>query len=151
MLFLSFIDLSSKKARGEKESMVVFPNTVVGHLPFPLATLYLVLLLTFSHTSSYTPDEDTFQATEGCRVVRPARGCGHGRRAKATLATSSSDKCRSDLKPGRGRGGRKSSRVGATSLTIGAVSDDSGKSLINTHTRPSMWFTHISSVIFASC
>ena len=61
--------------------------------------------------SSYTPDEDTAQATEGRRVVRPARGRGRGR--------------------GRGR----SARAGASFLTIGGVSDDSGKLLINTHTR----------------
>ena len=90
-----------------------------------------MLLLTFSLMSSYTPDEDTAQATEGHRVVRPAHG--RGRSTKATLASSSSDKCRSDLKPGRGRGGRTSSRVGATSLTIGAVSEHSGRS----HTFPS--------------
>ena len=70
--------------------------------------------------SSYTPDEETGQTTEGRRVVRPAHGRGRS-----------------------ARGGRKSSRAGATSLTIGAgaVSDNSGKSLINTHTRPSTWFT----------
>ena len=73
-----------------------------------------MLLLTFSLMSSYTPDEDTAQATEGRRVVRPARGRGRGR----------------------------SARAGASFLTIGGVSDDSGKSLINTRTRPSTWFTH---------
>ena len=62
--------------------------------------------------SSYTPDEDTAQAIEGHRVVRPARGRG------------------------------RSARAGASFLTIGGVSDDSGKSLINTSTRPSTWFTH---------
>ena len=62
--------------------------------------------------SSYTPDEDTAQTTEGRRVVRPARGRG------------------------------RSARAGASFLTIEGVSDDSGKSLINTSTRPSMWFTH---------
>ena len=66
--------------------------------------------------SSYTPDEDTAQAIEGHRVVRPARD--------------------------RGRGRGRSARAGASFLTIGGVSDDSGKSLINTSTRPSTWFTH---------
>ena len=84
--------------------------------------------------SSYTPDEDTAQAIEGLRVVRPARG--RGRSARATVATSCSDKCSSDLKPGRGRGGRTSSRIRATSLTIGAVSEHSGRShLTHTHTH----------------
>ena len=133
---------------GEKESMLVFQNTVVGHTPSPLTpppppplthTLFL-LLLTFSLMSSYTPDEDTAQVTEGHRVVRPAHGRGCS--AKATLASSSSDKCRSDLKPGRGRGGRTSSRVGATSLTIGAVSEHSGRSHTFTHSFPHA-VTHI--------
>ena len=235
----SFIELSSKKkarvrrssSRREGEHASVSEHSGRSHTfpshpppPSPLThTLFLLLLLTFSLMSSYTPDEDTAQTTEGHRVVRPAHG--RGRNAKATLATSSSDKCRSGLKPGSGRGcsakagatslttgavsehngrsrtfpshppppppplthtlflvllftfslmssytpdeetgqttegrrvvrpahgrgrsargGRKSSRAGATSLTIGAgaVSDDSGKSLINTHTRPSTWFT----------
>ena len=103
-------------------------------------TLFLMLLLTFSLMSSYTPDEDTAQATDGHRVVRPAHGRGCS--AKATLASSSSDKCRSDLKPGRGRGGRTSSRVGATSLTIGAVSEHSGRSHTFTHSFPHA-VTHI--------
>ena len=85
--------------------------------------------------SSYTPDEDTAQTTKGCRVVRTAHGRGRGRSARATLVTSSSDKCRSGLKPGssrgRGRGRGRSAKAGATSLNIGA---DSGKSLINTRT-----------------
>ena len=71
-----------------------------------------MMLLTCSLMSKYTPVEDTVQ---GHRVVRPA--CGRGR--------------------GRGR----STKSRATSLTIGGVSDNSGKSLINTRTRPSTWFT----------
>ena len=70
-----------------------------------------MLLLTFSLMSSYTPDEDTAQPTEGHRVVRPARG--------------------------RSRGRGRSAKAGASFLTIEGVSDDSGKSLINTSTRPS--------------
>ena len=99
--------------------------------PTPPHTLFLMLLLTFSLMSSYTPDEDTAQTIEGHRVVRPAHGRGRGRSAKATLATSSSDKCRSGLKPGSGRG--CSAKAGATSLTIGAVSEHNGRS----HTFPS--------------
>ena len=149
----SFIELSSKKkarvrhssSRREGEHASISEQSGRSHtFPSPpppppsspythTHTPFLVLLLTFSLMSSYTPDEDTGQATEGRRVVRPARGRGRGRSAKTTLATSSSDKCRSDLKPGRGRGGRTSSRVGATSLTIGAVSEHSGRS----HTFPS--------------
>ena len=146
----SVIELSSKKkarvrrssSRREGEHASVsehsgrshtFPSHPPPPPPPPLThthTLFLMLLLTFSLMSSYTPDEDTAQATEGHRVVRPAHGRGCS--AKATLASSSSDKCRSDLKPGRGRGGRTSSRVGATFLTIGAVSEHSGRS----HTFP---------------
>ena len=71
--------------------------------------------------SSYTPDGETGQTTEGHRVDRPAHGRGRS-----------------------ARGGRKSSMAGSTSLTIGpgVVSEHSGKSLINTHTRLSTWFTH---------
>ena len=150
---------------GEKESMLVFQNRVVGHTPSPLPPLpppsspyththtpFLVLLLTFSLMSSYTPDEDTGQATEGRRVVRPARGRGRGRSAKTTLATSSSDKCRSDLKPGRGRGGRTSSRVGATSLTIGAVSEHSGRShTFPSHPPPPPPHQPLTHTLFSSC
>ena len=99
--------------------------------PTPPHTLFLMLLLTFSLMSSYTPDEDTAQTIEGHRVVRPSHSRGRGRSAKATLATSSSDKCRSGLKPGSGRG--CSAKAGATSLTIGAVSEHNGRS----HTFPS--------------
>ena len=151
----SFIELSSKKkarvrrssSRREGEHASVSEHSGRSHTfpshpppPPPLTHTLFLLLLTFSLMSSYTPDEDTAQVTEGHRVVRPAHGRGCS--AKATLASSSSDKCRSDLKPGRGRGGRTSSRVGATSLTIGAVSEHSGRSHTFTHSFPHA-VTHI--------
>ena len=158
----SFIELSSKKkarvrrssSRREGEHASVSEHSGRSHTfpshpppPPPLTHTLFLLLLTFSLMSSYTPDEDTAQVTEGHRVVRPAHGRGCS--AKATLASSSSDKCRSDLKPGRGRGGRTSSRVGATSLTIGAVSEHSGRShTFPSHPPPPHPLTH---TLFSSC
>ena len=143
----SFIELSSKKkarvrrssSRREGEHASVsehsgrshtFPSHPPPPPPPPLTHTLFLLLFTFSLMSSYTPDEDTAQATEGRRVVRPARGCG------------------------RGRG--RSARAGASFLTIRGVSDDSGKSLINTSTRhyppppppPPHSLTH---TLFSSC